>query len=318
MKRDGAGIYIECMDELVESSEPLGPESDEAASTTKPEPSLRRSSTQKIFGGVAGGLAERFDVNANVVRVVFVVLSVVYGLGIAIYLAMWALIPRSASDVASEPSEIDDPNRVKWLRYAIPLGVVVLAVILIATLRNLPALGVSFWIVWLVFLVVMAVVSLFAPAHRLTIRRLIALAFLAALSFVIFFSGVFLVVVHQLGVPLEGGSGEKQWAPTSLAEVQRDYHGAIGASNIDFSRVTFSGTTYVTATQGVGQLTIDIPAGVKLDLKTHAGLGDVVNYPVAYYLNQPPAAQVKGATLVLNAEVGIGQIQIQRITSTQN
>jgi hypothetical protein len=82
--------------------------------------------------------------------------------------------------------------------------------------------------------------------------------------------------------------------------------------------VTFSGTTYVTATQGVGQLTIDIPAGVKLDLKTHAGLGDVVNYPVAYYLNQPPAAQVKGATLVLNAEVGIGQIQIQRITSTQN
>ena len=33
-------------------------------------------------------IGERFDVDANIVRVVFVVLTVLYGLGAAIYLAM--------------------------------------------------------------------------------------------------------------------------------------------------------------------------------------------------------------------------------------
>src|ERR1019366_6581496 len=58
---------------------------------------LHRSSTKKVFGGVAGGIAERFDIDANIVRVVFVVVALAYGLGVAIYLAMWVLIPKSAS-----------------------------------------------------------------------------------------------------------------------------------------------------------------------------------------------------------------------------
>lgn len=308
------GTYIESMDEPVDGTQkiespevPLGP--------AAPERTLRRSSTQRIFGGVAGGLAERFEVNANVVRVVFVVLSVAYGLGIAIYLAMWALIPRSNVEPVGDAGELEDPARVKWLRYAIPLGVVVLALILLATLRNLPALGATVWVVWLVFLVVMAVVALFAPAHRLTFRRLIALAFLSGVSFLILITGVFLITIHEIGVPLAGGSGEKQWAPTTLAEVQRDYRGAIGVSKIDLARVPFAGTTYITATQGVGVLEIYVPAGLKVDLKTHAGLGDVLDERT-YFMGEQPVAQARGATLVLNAQVGIGQIQIQRVLPT--
>src|SRR5665213_1874351 len=70
-------------------------------STPSPEPEaaketlLRRSTKRRMVGGVAGGIAERFDVDANIVRVVFVVLTVLYGLGAAIYLAMWVLIPQS-------------------------------------------------------------------------------------------------------------------------------------------------------------------------------------------------------------------------------
>src|SRR5580698_1069602 len=62
-----------------------------------PEARLRRSTKRRMVGGVAGGIAERFDVDANIVRVVFVVLTVLYGLGAAIYLAMWALIPQSGN-----------------------------------------------------------------------------------------------------------------------------------------------------------------------------------------------------------------------------
>ncbi len=97
--------------------------------------------------------------------------------------------------------------------------------------------------------------------------------------------------------------------------MQRDYRGAIGVSKIDLARVPFAGTTYITATQGVGVLEIYVPAGLKVDLKTHAGLGDVLDERT-YFMGEQPVAQARGATLVLNAQVGIGQIQIQRVLPT--
>ena len=95
-----AGTYIVIMDEPMEFNEITLVENESHEAPPQPDDApqpegatLHRSNTKKVFGGVAGGLAERFDVDANIVRVVFVVLALVYGLGIAIYLAMWALIP---------------------------------------------------------------------------------------------------------------------------------------------------------------------------------------------------------------------------------
>jgi phage shock protein PspC (stress-responsive transcriptional regulator) len=278
-----------------------------------PEPAvatLHRSTTKKVFGGVAGGLAERFDVDANIVRVVFVVLALVYGLGIAIYLAMWALIPRSTAPVEGDVAVTEDPPRLRWLRYAIPLGVLILAVIFISTLRHLPVFGASFAILWVIFLMVVAVLALFSPARRLTFRRLLALAFLAFVSFLIVVSGAFLITIHELGVPLQGGSGVKQWTPTTQAEVQRHYRGAFGTSTINLENVAFSGTTYLTATQGVGVLIVDVPAGVKIDLRTHAGIGGVFSYRVIKNTTSTTPIEHGGATLVMNLEVGIGKIEI--------
>lgn len=74
---------------------------------------LHRSSTKKVFGGVAGGISERFDVDANIVRVVFVVLALVYGLGVAIYLAMWVLIPRSPVSETDEVVPVEELNHAR-------------------------------------------------------------------------------------------------------------------------------------------------------------------------------------------------------------
>jgi phage shock protein C len=301
------------MDEPMEFNEVAVVESHDAPEHDTPEPggvSLHRSSTKKVFGGVAGGLAERFDVDANIVRVVFVVLALVYGLGIAVYLAMWALIPRSSVPVNSEVVVPEEVPRVRWLRYAIPLGVLILAIIFISTLRHLPVFGASFAILWVVFLMAVAVLALFSPARRLTFRRLVALAFLAFVSFLIVVSGAFLITIHELGVPLLGGSGVKQWTPTSESQIQRNYHGAFGTSTINFDNVAFSGTTYVTATQGVGVLDVYVPAGVKIDLRTHAGLGDTFSFRVIHNSTSNTPVQHAGATLVMNLEVGIGKIQI--------
>jgi len=57
-------------------------------------PRLRRSRTQSWFGGVCGGIAERFGLSAGLVRLLFVVSIVLPGAQFLVYLALWIVIPR--------------------------------------------------------------------------------------------------------------------------------------------------------------------------------------------------------------------------------
>lgn len=54
---------------------------------------LRRSATDRWIGGVCGGLASYFGVDATIVRVVFLVAAVGFGTGLLLYLAMWLVMP---------------------------------------------------------------------------------------------------------------------------------------------------------------------------------------------------------------------------------
>src|SRR5829696_2052483 len=56
-------------------------------------PQLRRSRTDKILGGVSGGLAEYSGVDALLWRVGFVALALAGGTGIVVYLLLWLLMP---------------------------------------------------------------------------------------------------------------------------------------------------------------------------------------------------------------------------------
>jgi phage shock protein PspC (stress-responsive transcriptional regulator) len=278
---------------------------------------LHRSTKKKVFGGVAGGISERFDVDANIIRVVFVVLALVYGLGVAIYLAMWVLIPRSAL-VEGEKIDAEDEvveHRFHWLRYALPVGIIVLAVIFFATYRGLPAVGAGFGLFWLLFVIVLAVFALRIPARRLTLRRFFALIFLGLVSLVIFTVSAALIVLGVIGVPLKGGSGEHAWHPVTASEVQLQYHGAIGKSTIDLANVAFGAKTYsITATQGVGQLVVDIPSNVTVDLRTHVGIGDVQQelMPTHALVGNESTSSTHEAHLILNLQVGVGVIQLYR------
>lgn len=50
---------------------------------------LFRRSSGRVLGGVAGGLADRFGISAGYVRAGFVVASMLWGLGLVIYVALW-------------------------------------------------------------------------------------------------------------------------------------------------------------------------------------------------------------------------------------
>jgi phage shock protein C len=54
---------------------------------------LYRSRSNKIIGGVAGGLGDFFMVDPVIIRVVFVLLTIMGGSGIFIYLLLLIFIP---------------------------------------------------------------------------------------------------------------------------------------------------------------------------------------------------------------------------------
>lgn len=57
---------------------------------------LKRSSTDVWIGGVCGGIAEYFDVDPTLVRIVYVVLSIGSAAfpGILVYLLLWLIMPK--------------------------------------------------------------------------------------------------------------------------------------------------------------------------------------------------------------------------------
>lgn len=56
---------------------------------------MRSGRDQKI-GGVCAGLANYFDIDPTIVRVVWGVLAFCYGAGIVAYLILWAIAPVSS------------------------------------------------------------------------------------------------------------------------------------------------------------------------------------------------------------------------------
>lgn len=63
---------------------------------------LRRSTTNKIIGGVAGGIAETFNWDPTLVRLGFVLLTLGHGVGLVLYLALMVIMPK-ADAITSTP-----------------------------------------------------------------------------------------------------------------------------------------------------------------------------------------------------------------------
>ncbi len=83
-------------------------------STTGPEPSgpaarpqLRRSGTDRMAGGVCGGLAEYSGIDPLLWRVGFVGLTVAGGAGILVYLLLWVLMPSAPLPPGEQPSPVE-------------------------------------------------------------------------------------------------------------------------------------------------------------------------------------------------------------------
>jgi phage shock protein PspC (stress-responsive transcriptional regulator) len=85
---------------------------------TEPEPApegkrLTRSTTDKKIAGVCGGVAEYFGVDATAVRLVWIVLSILFGAvvgGVIAYLIAWLIVPRGAAPTMATASPVAPPS----------------------------------------------------------------------------------------------------------------------------------------------------------------------------------------------------------------
>jgi phage shock protein C len=72
---------------------------------TRPE--LRRSGTDRMLGGVCGGLAEYSGIDAVLWRVGFVGFTIAGGAGLVVYLLLWVLLPSAPLPADRRPSPLD-------------------------------------------------------------------------------------------------------------------------------------------------------------------------------------------------------------------
>ncbi|HEU4319011.1 MAG TPA: PspC domain-containing protein [Acidimicrobiia bacterium] len=76
---------------------------------------LRRSKDNRMIAGVASGVAEFFDIDVTVVRVVWALTIIFGGFGLLAYVIMWIVVPEEgsdrtvANDIVESVSKKDEP-----------------------------------------------------------------------------------------------------------------------------------------------------------------------------------------------------------------
>src|SRR5207247_9503550 len=123
----------------------------------------------------------------------------------------------------------------------------------------------------------------------------------------------FAIVASFITTPLEGGVGDHEYAPVSLAELRDEYRSLGGRTILDLSNLsTDERTFHIAASVGIGQLVIILPERASIEVRTRVGAGDSVvlgtreagtsldDRVVRHHLNQ--------TTYVLDLEMGIGAV----------
>lgn len=123
----------------------------------------------------------------------------------------------------------------------------------------------------------------------------------------------------SIDVPISGGVGARHYNPTTRSELQRNYELGMGQLVLNLQDAPLSGrVTSISASLGIGELDVDVPADVRVDVRAHVGAGatqlfghDEGGWP--QNTSVVAGAQQRGV-LHLDLRVGAGSIQVRRWT----
>lgn len=257
---------------------------------------LTRSTTDRMIGGVCGGLARYWNTDPVLLRILAVVITLFTGgLFLLVYLLAWLLIPagRAGTGHPGAPGEPAGPPRERshlgWL--------VLSAAALVAGLLGLAALvlpgdsqmvGVTFGII----LTILGVGLLLGTTRGRARWLVIPAVPLAFITFGVVSAGNWVAANPDWDSVAtrasEGGVsiGERIWSvtPTQAARGGLDYNLSVGEATLDLTELnrhpakgeTPGDPVDITAAVGLGQLTVLVPANVEVRLTGSVKAGEIV------------------------------------------
>jgi phage shock protein PspC (stress-responsive transcriptional regulator) len=191
--------------------------------------------------------------------------------------------------------------------FPVALGLLLAAVGIVAVLDVTNALTIDWRIVFAVMIIVTgSLVAVGATTGR-------AVGALITLTLALIFA---LVLALAIRVPLFAGVGQRTAHPIAATSVGSKYEHGIGDFEVNLADVRFPrGETHVKATLGVGDLTIRVPNDVDVVVDGHVGAGESDIFGrqhsgTAVHNEVTENAAGSHGTLVLDAHVGIGQLEV--------
>ena len=123
-----------------------------------------------------------------------------------------------------------------------------------------------------------------------------------------------------IDVPISGGIGDRQFHPTTRATLQRRYELGIGRLVVDLRNAPLSErATSISGSVGIGELDVDVPANVRVDVRAHAGAGATEIFGRLEDGWPQNTHRVTGnhqtGVLHLDLRVGAGSIHVRRWSS---
>lgn len=134
---------------------------------------------------------------------------------------------------------------------------------------------------------------------------------------------VALVAVSTADVSLDGGTGDRQYRPQSVAELREGYRIGIGNVRLDLTDLDFTGQNLsVTASAGIGNVEVLVPRNVDVQVDGRSGIGEAALFgenangtsAERSAFDQGPDGE-GGGRLRLVLEVGVGRVEVDRATA---
>jgi len=397
------------------SSFPPPPPSAPPPPSPRPARTLRRSRSERVLGGVAGGVAQTYGVDVALVRIGFVLAAVLGGVGVLVYAIAWLVVPEEdTGDVVVRGLERGEGTRVfplvllivgvalavgrfdhrgPWIfDFFWPLALIAAGVVLLLArahregeppadapaaahdtveptadaterVRGAPISGSapteSAWMQrtpWptsatradrpprprpflgpVVFSLLLVFVGGAALAHTSGVLRadpqaVLAIALagigaalvvstwvgrargLIALGLALLFP---LAALSVVDVPFEGGAGERDYRPRTLADLDDEYRLVAGTMTLDLRDIDPRGVTAVEASVAFGELRVLVEHGQPVEIRAEAGAGEV---EIAGRrqdgfnpdLDESFSADTGRDVLRLDLRVGFGHVVVER------